>query len=155
LVNIMNRARTHAVAATVVLALSAPTSLHAQATTEQPDLMVATIQAGAQHIQWLFTVASEAMSDADYAFRPTPQVRSFAELLAHVAETNYSFCAGALGHDAPVRGLESAAMLRESLRQALTESFAYCDEAFAAMSDPARAGANGGLAESGIWTRYS
>ena len=28
-----------------------------------------------------------------YAFKPTPDVRSFGELIGHVANTSYNFCA--------------------------------------------------------------
>src|SRR2546425_726706 len=40
--------------------------------------------------------AADQMHEADYAFRPVPEVRSFGELLGHIASTQFSFCATAL-----------------------------------------------------------
>ena len=36
--------------------------------------------------------AAEKMSAADYAFKPTPEVMSFHQLLAHLTDANYSIC---------------------------------------------------------------
>src|SRR5665213_2687271 len=44
---------------------------------------------------------AEAMPAADYAFKPTPQVRSFAELIGHLANANFHFCSQASGEAAP------------------------------------------------------
>jgi len=43
------------------------------------------------------------MSDADSAYRPTPEVRSFGQLLAHVTDLNHLFCAAATGEQPPAR----------------------------------------------------
>jgi len=45
--------------------------------------------------------AAEKMPPADYSFRPTPDIRSYAELIAHVADGNYLFCSAALGETNP------------------------------------------------------
>src|SRR5262245_1499693 len=39
--------------------------------------------------------AAESMPAEDYAFKPTPQVRSFGELIGHVANANFFFCSQA------------------------------------------------------------
>ena len=39
--------------------------------------------------------SAEQMPEADYAFKPTKDVRSFGEILAHVAGASYVFCAAA------------------------------------------------------------
>src|SRR5512144_1810179 len=41
--------------------------------------------------------AAAAMPADEYAFKPTPQVRSFAELIGHVINGNYYFCSQARG----------------------------------------------------------
>jgi len=41
--------------------------------------------------------AAEAMPAEDFAFKPTPQVRSFAELVGHVINGNYFYCSQAKG----------------------------------------------------------
>lgn len=44
----------------------------------------------------------EAMPDSGYAFKATPETRSFAEQMLHIADANFGFAAAAAGIDAPV-----------------------------------------------------
>jgi uncharacterized damage-inducible protein DinB len=131
----------HARTLGAALALSAATSLPlaAQAPAPPPDFMVATMEMGAKHIRTMFAIAADSMADADFAFKPTPEVRSFGQLLAHVAASNYQFCASALGEQAPATDLEKLKTTRADIRQALTESMDYCDRAFASMHDATKA----------------
>ena len=123
------------------LALAAVSAmpLLAQAPARQPDVMVATMQMGAKHIRTMFAIAADSMAESDFSFKPTPEVRSFGQLLAHVAASNYLFCASALGEPAPATDLEKTKTTRADIRQALTESMDYCDRAFASMHDEANA----------------
>ena len=130
-------ARTLGAALVLATVITAP--LLAQAPPKQPDLMVATMEMGAKHIRTMFDIAADSMADADFAFKPTPEVRSFGQLLAHVAASNYVFCASALGEQAPATDLEKTKTTRADIRQALTESMDYCDRAFASMHDEASA----------------
>ena len=43
------------------------------------------------------TRSAEQMPETDYGFRPVNTVRTFGEILAHVAGANYVFCAAAKG----------------------------------------------------------
>ena len=45
--------------------------------------------------------SAEQMPEANYSFKPTPEVRSFGEILAHVAGASYLFCAAAKGEKSP------------------------------------------------------
>ena len=69
--------------------------------------------------------AAEAMPDADYAFKPTPQIRSFAELIGHVAGANNFICAMAKGD--PPRSPVNALTDKASLVKALGDALSYCD----------------------------
>lgn len=104
------------------------------------DAMAATIQLGAKHGARMFAVGAAQMSEADYAFRPTAEVRTFGQLVAHVADENYGFCAIALGEKRPVTGIEKSRTTRTEILQALEESMQYCDKAFAGMSDSLQRG---------------
>lgn len=125
--------------AALVLAAASASPLLAQAPAKQPDFMVATMEMGATHIRTMFAIAADSMAEADYAFRPTPDVRSFGQLLAHVAASNYLFCASALGEPAPASDIEKTKTTRGDIRQALIESMDYCDRAFATMHDETNA----------------
>jgi uncharacterized damage-inducible protein DinB len=105
----------------------------------EPDAIIGSMQLGAQHIRAMYTQAVAQMSEADFAFKPTPEVRSFGQLIAHVAETNYYFCANALGEKLPVSNIEKTVTARADLTKALEASFVYCERAFAAINDPVHA----------------
>jgi uncharacterized damage-inducible protein DinB len=74
-----------------------------------------------------------------YSFKPTPEVRSFAELFAHVAGAQSMFCAMALGEKAPAEDAVTA-KTKADLISALKQSTTNCERAYA-QSDAA-AGAN-------------
>ena len=45
--------------------------------------------------------AAEKVPAADYAFKPTPDVRSFGQLIGHLANGNFYFCSQAKGEASP------------------------------------------------------
>jgi uncharacterized damage-inducible protein DinB len=81
--------------------------------------------------------AAEAMPPADYAFKPTPQVRSFAELLGHVAGANAFFCAMAKGEPPPpgVMNIERTVTDKAGMVKALGDALNYCDGVYKETTD--------------------
>jgi uncharacterized damage-inducible protein DinB len=128
-----NKTKTFGVA--VILAGLAATPLLAQTAPGQPDPLIAALQEAASFVRDVLTKAADQMSEEDYAFKPTPEVRSFGQLLAHVADANYLFCSAAKGEKRPVRDIEKTRTTRADIQKALSDSFAYCDEAHAAVTD--------------------
>lgn len=126
---------TMTLALAALLATIAAPPLPAQTEPGQPDPLIATALAAAGYFEDMFTKAAEQMSEEDYAFKPTPEVRSFGQLLAHVADSNYFFCATVKGEPPPASGVEKTKTTKADIQQALSESFAYCDGAYAAMTD--------------------
>ncbi|MEQ1587078.1 MAG: DinB family protein [Cyclobacteriaceae bacterium] len=49
----------------------------------------------------------DAMPEAGYALKPTPEMRSFAEQMLHLTDANYGFAAAASGEKSPVAFGES------------------------------------------------
>jgi uncharacterized damage-inducible protein DinB len=83
--------------------------------------------------------AAEAMPAEEYGFKPTPQVRSFAQLIGHVAAANYLFCSQAQGAN-PTTTPASATNFerlteKAALVKAINESLAYCDGVYNATTD--------------------
>jgi len=80
---------------------------------------------------------AEKMPAEDYAFKPTPEVRSFGALLAHIAEGEYLFCSSVKGETSPVAlgEVEKNKTTKADLTAALQASFEYCDPVFASLSD--------------------
>src|SRR5215813_2184564 len=50
--------------------------------------------------------AAEKMPEEEYAFKPDPAVRSFGQILGHIADSDYLFCSGVLGEKSPSPGIE-------------------------------------------------
>ncbi len=81
------------------------------------------------------TKAAEQMSEENYSFKPTPEVRSFGQIVGHVADANYMICAGAQGEKAPAGDVEKTKTTKAELVKAMGESFAYCDKVYAGMTE--------------------
>ncbi len=81
--------------------------------------------------------SAEKMPEADYVFKPTPEVRSFGEQIAHIADDQYNICSGAKGEtrNASYTAIESSLTKKADLVPALKKAFEYCDGAFESMTD--------------------
>ena len=79
--------------------------------------------------------AAEAMPAEDYAFKPTPEVRSFGQLLGHVINANYYFCSQAKGEASPSKENFERATDKAALVKGLGDSLAYCDDVYASTTD--------------------
>jgi uncharacterized damage-inducible protein DinB len=64
-----------------------------------------------------------------YSFKPTPEVRSFGEVFAHVAGAESMFCAMALGEKPPAENAVTATTKAE-LIEALKQSSRNCERAY-------------------------
>lgn len=76
---------------------------------------------------------AEKMTDADYSFKPTPEVRPFGENVAHVADAQMMICSAVKGEHkvAETKGKTSKA----DIVAALKASFDYCDGAYDSLTD--------------------
>jgi uncharacterized damage-inducible protein DinB len=79
--------------------------------------------------------AAEKMPEENYSFRPTSDVRSFGQLVGHVADANYNFCALAVGDPNPAKNIEKTKTTKADLVAAIKDSVAYCNKAFDGMTD--------------------
>jgi uncharacterized damage-inducible protein DinB len=93
--------------------------------------------------------SAEQMPEADYSFKPVDTVRTFGQILAHVADSNYFYCARSKGEPPPVPDgtLEKSATTKAAIVKALGESVAYCDAVYASLTaasaaDMVKAGQN-------------
>ena len=76
--------------------------------------------------------AAQEFSEADYAYRPVATVRTVGEMIGHVAGSQFSMCAAALGEPARAEdAIEKAAKTKAALLAALKESTEYCARAYA------------------------
>jgi uncharacterized damage-inducible protein DinB len=78
--------------------------------------------------------SAEKVPENLWSFRPTPEVRTFGELVAHIADGAYEICGGLA--PAPVnKDIEKTAKSKSAIIAALKESFSYCDAFYAKMTD--------------------
>src|SRR5215813_8986446 len=86
-----------------------------------------------QVTSWIEQAAGK-MPEEEYAFKPDPAVRSFGQILGHIADANYSFCSGVLGETSPSSGIEKTKITKAELTAALHDAFAYCNRAYQALT---------------------
>jgi uncharacterized damage-inducible protein DinB len=79
--------------------------------------------------------AAQKMPEENYSFKPTPDVRSFGQLVGHVADASYMFCSQALGEANPMKDIEKTKTSKADLVAAVKDAVAYCNKAFDSMTD--------------------
>jgi len=82
------------------------------------------------------TQTAETLSEDLYSFRPSDDVRTAGQILAHVADAQYMFCSGAAGDQSPMaESVEETRTSKAEIVAALGEAFAYCDGIYSSMTD--------------------
>jgi DinB family protein len=101
--------------------------------------LATSLQRGYAGFKTNFTAAAEKMPEADYGFKPgsTPEARTYLQVIAHIAQSQFGQCAGITGEPNPMQGknLERDLKTKAEVTKALADSFALCDKAFAAVTD--------------------
>ncbi len=77
--------------------------------------------------------AADKMPAENYSFRTVPEVRTFGEMIAHVADAQIRMC-GVVKGESPAATARSKTTKAE-LVAALQASFDYCDPVYASMTD--------------------
>jgi uncharacterized damage-inducible protein DinB len=103
----------------------------------QSNALSADVKRDYKTVRDYFLRAAEKMPEADYAFKPSPDVRTFAQQVAHVADDQYNLCAPARGETrkAAYTEIENSLSNKADLVAALKQAFAYCDGAYDALTD--------------------
>ena len=81
--------------------------------------------------------SAEKMPEENYNFKPTEAVRSYGQIVGHVADAQYNFCSMALGETNPGLKIEQTKTTKADLVAALKDALAYCDKAYDGMTDAA------------------
>ena len=74
----------------------------------------------------------EGMPADEYAFRPTPQVRTFGQIIGHLVDANFFFCSQAAGEKSPATADYEQLTDKAVLVKALNDSLVYCDRVYGA-----------------------
>jgi len=70
-----------------------------------------------------------------WSFQPTKEVRTFAQLFAHIADGQYEFCGVAVEGNPIDKGIEKSAKTKAEITAALKQAFQYCETAYSKLND--------------------
>lgn len=126
--------RTTSALVIVALALAASASASAQTPSGGGQLIASALRQSWDSAKKNIRESADVMPEANYSFKPIDSVRTFGEILAHVAGANYVFCSAAKGEKTPHAEdeFEKSAKTRPAIIKALADSLAYCDTAYQA-----------------------
>jgi uncharacterized damage-inducible protein DinB len=79
--------------------------------------------------------AADAMPAEDFGFKPTPAIRSFAQLVGHVIVANLFFCSQATGAAMPTLTNFEQVTDKAALIKGLTDALASCDAVYESTTD--------------------
>lgn len=107
---------------------------------QTPDPLTSEARASYARVKGFILKAADAMPEQNYGFKPTADVRTFGELLIHVAETQMRTCApsrAAPSRAAPSRAANDAVPKTGKAQtiSAISASFEACDKAFEEIND--------------------
>src|SRR5262249_38093490 len=83
--------------------------------------------------------AAEKMPEENYTSKTTDTVRSFGQIVANKAESQYFHCPTVLDEKSPAPKIEQTKTSKADLIAALKDGFAYCDKAYDSMTDASAA----------------
>jgi len=101
--------------------------------TTAPNPLTTTLSIFRSNMQDKIMKSAEAMPESKYSYRPTKDVRSFGEILNHVADISYTLCSNVKGEANPVSA--TAKVSKTEIMAYLKGSFDYCDGVYSGFTD--------------------
>lgn len=83
--------------------------------------------------------SADKMPEDKYGFRPTDEVRTYGQMLAHIADAQFFLCGTAKEGVSSNRGIEKSATTKAAIVKGLMDGFAYCDAVYAELTDASSA----------------
>src|SRR3954447_10690573 len=126
-------------ASAAVLLVAATTYSQQPPAGGQKVSLATSLQRGYAGIKANFTAAAEKMPEADYSFKvgSTPEARTYAQVITHIAQSQFGQCSALTGVPNPMQGkqLEQELKTKAEVVKALADSYALCDKAFEGVTD--------------------
>jgi uncharacterized damage-inducible protein DinB len=113
----------------------APSSKGEQASQVNPNPFSTYNKIFYARMKTILVSSAEKMPEESYNFKPTEAVRSYGQIVGHVADAQYNFCSMALGETNPGLKIEETKTTKADLVAALKGALAYCDKAYDSMTD--------------------
>lgn len=118
---------------TSAVAQDAPAQAAAAATSSGP--LSAHTRGVYRGVKAIVLRSAELMPDTSYSFRPAKSVRTYSELVGHIADSQYAFCSAVLGEERQGPASANTRRSKAELVAALKEAFSYCDRAYDGVTD--------------------
>ena len=101
--------------------------------TGAPNPLTTTLSIFRSNMQDKIMKSADEMPESKYSYRPAKDVRSFAEILNHVADISYILCSNAKGEATPATATAKGS--KTEIRVYLKGAFDYCDGAYSGFTD--------------------
>lgn len=112
----------------LITILSVASNINAQSNPVSAD-----VKQDYESIKRVILGSADKMLEMDYSFRTTPHVRTFGQMIAHIADTQTALCG--LVKSEKKRGNAEEKTSKSDLSVALKASFDYCDPIYDSMTD--------------------
>jgi uncharacterized damage-inducible protein DinB len=109
----------------------------AQSSTENPQL--ASSKAFYEQVKANVLKSVDKMPEEKFDFKPTASVRSYGQVLAHIADGQYVLCGIVKEGKPQFKGNEKSATTKAAIVKALNDGFAYCDAVYTSLTDASSA----------------
>jgi uncharacterized damage-inducible protein DinB len=107
----------------------------ARAQDKAANSFTSSVKSGWDNVKKNVSNAATQMPENEYSFKPVPEVRSFGQIVGHLANEHYAICSAAKGEKNPNSTDFEKTTAKADLMKGLTDSITYCDGVFAAASD--------------------
>ena len=101
--------------------------------TGAPNPLTKTLSIFRNNMQDKIMKAADAMPESKYSYRPTKDVRSFGEIVTHVADISYFLCSNVKGEANPATPTTKSSKIE--IIAYLKGSFEYCDGVYSGFTD--------------------
>jgi uncharacterized damage-inducible protein DinB len=101
--------------------------------TMAPNPLTTTISIFRSNMQDKIMKSADEMPESKYSYRPTKDVRSFAEILNHVADISYTLCSNVKGEATPATATAKGS--KTEIMALLKGAFDYCDGVYSGFTD--------------------
>jgi DinB superfamily len=79
--------------------------------------------------------AADKMPEADYQFKPTPEIRTYARIVNHITEAQQHMCSALTGATFDPKSVPSDTADKATIIAGLKASFDLCDKAYGALTN--------------------
>lgn len=99
----------------------------------QSNPLTTEVKQGYNQVKRNLLAMADKMPDEDYSFKPTGEIQTFAQRVAHISDANLRSCAAIKGERKQAEA--SSKTSKADLVMALKDAFAYCDTLFDSVTD--------------------